>query len=639
MIRRILLHNVGVFEHATVPQDLKRFVLIYAKNAGGKTTLAEVLRSLETGDPSIIIKRHKFGARDAQYVAIDCYGYPSKVSFLNRRWEPVRPPVRVFDEVFVDDNVYSGLEVVSRHKRHLHDLTLGKRGVDLSRRRDELSKAINECNRDMRKARNGVPKDQRGHRTMDNFCDIPEMPDLGLQLRRAKTDLEAVQDSDAILKTSEFKKICLPTFDVAAINLILQRGLDNLDAEAAAHVFNHMVSLGEGGESWISWGMKYVSDNNSVCPFCGQDAVGASILEHYRAYFSEAYTRLKDDIKTMLDDVRRTHSVHAQTTFERAVGANRDAGHVWSKYGLQLPEIDTVSVTAAWISALNEIVGVLQAKLAAPLEHKSLDVDVVKSYQRYSGLVEDINRQIDVCNDRIRKKREMVESNTITSVRGRLEWFELVRERYYSAASAWCDLYIRARTEKNEATTEKIKVTRQLEKYRNEVFPMLENGVNRHLGDFGVRFALSGFRPMNTGSGSTCNYNVHVDSTPISTRKSKYYVGPSIGETLSTSDRSTLALAFFLSSLDASENLSKTTVVIDDPVSSFDDNRSLATVQALQKLSKRVKQMILLSHKTSFLNKMWRELDHEECLTLSIVRTGTGFDIRTWAIDQGPNVA
>lgn len=639
MIRRMLLHNVGVFKHATVSQDLKRFVLIYAENASGKTTLAEVLRSLETGDPSIIVKKRKFGARDGQYVTIDCYGHPSKVSFLNGGWEPVRPPVRVFDEVFVDDNVYSGLDVVSKHKRHLHDLALGKRGADLSRRRDELSEVINECNRDMRKARNAVSKNQRGNRTMDNFCDIPKMPDLGLQLERARTDLEAVQDSDTILKTSEFKKICLPAFDVEDVNLILQRGLENLDAEAAAHVSNHIVSLGEGGESWISWGMEYVSGNAGMCPFCGQDAVGASMLEHYRAYFSEAYARLKDDIEVMLDNVCHTHSTHAQTTFERAVGANRDAGHVWSKYHLQLPEIDTVSVTDAWISTLDEVVGALKAKLAAPLERKSLGVDVDESYRNYRGLVEKINCQIDVCNDKIRKKKEMVESSTITSIRGRLEWFEIVRERYYSAASAWCDLYLRARTKKNEATAERARVTQQLKKYRNEVFPLLENGVNRYLRDFGVRFTFSGFRPMNISYGSTCKYDVHVENTSISTSKPKYYVGPSIGEALSASDRSILALAFFLSSLDAGENLSNTTVVIDDPVSSFDDTRSFATVQALQKLSQKVKQMIILSHKTSFLNKMWCGLDPEECLTLSIVHTGTGFDIRTWTMDQESNAA
>ena len=93
--------------------------------------------------------------------------------------------------------------------------------------------------------------------------------------------------------------------------------------------------------------------------------------------------------------------------------------------------------------------------------------------------------------------KERVESTTITSVYDRLNRLELVEERYSSATAAWCDMYVRARTNKKEANAEKSEVTRQLEKYRREAFPALESGVNRYLGDFGVRFAMGNFRPTN----------------------------------------------------------------------------------------------------------------------------------------------
>ena len=130
---------------------------------------------------------------------------------------------------------------------------------------------------------------------------------------------------------------------------------------------------------------------------------------------------------------------------------------------------------------------------------------------------------------------------------------------------------------------------------------------------------------------------MRVDSASIGTSKPRSDDIPTIGVTLSTSDRNTLALAFFLSSLDADEDLPKTTVVIDDPVSSFDDNRSLSTVQALRKLFKRTGQLIILSHKASFLDKIWRRIDHEECLPLSIVHDGTGSNICDWVIGQESN--
>lgn len=637
MIRRIRLHNVGLFAKAKVPKEFKRLVLIYAENASGKTTFAEVLRSLETNEPSIIIKKRKFETENNQHVVIERDEDPSTIMFQNGRWEPVLPLVRVFDEVFIDDNVYSGLDVGPEHRQNLHDFALGKRGADLSRRRDELSRDIAQYNKDMREAAKPVTDEQRGELSMDQFCDIPEMPNIEAEIKKAKMEFKAFQDSDIIRDTLAFEKINLPAFDERAINLILQHSLENLDKTAAARVADHIESLGDGGESWLAIGMGYMPDGAKKCPFCGQDADNISIIGHYRAYFSEAYASLKSDIEAMLDDVHNTHSRNAQTEFERAVGANKGARHVWSEYGLHLPDIDTRAVMADWTSTLNKIVGVLEAKRAAPLERMSLDGEMIEAYERHRRLVDDINSKMGAHNNEIRKKKEMVESATVQSIHRKLARLETTMERYSDATAAWCDMYVQARANKNKANAEKTQVTKQLKEYRDKAFLPLQNGVNHYLGSFGVRFVMEGFAPKNIGSGSTCNYSVHVDNTSIGASKPKSEDTQTVGETLSTSDRNTLALALFLASLDADENLANTTVVIDDPVSSFDDNRSLATVQALRKLSGKAGQMIILSHKASFLDKIWHRIDHEECLPLSIVHQGTGSAICDWTIGLESN--
>jgi wobble nucleotide-excising tRNase len=48
-----LLRNVGQFHSVSAGGQLplKKLTLIYAGNGRGKTTLAEILRSLSTGDP------------------------------------------------------------------------------------------------------------------------------------------------------------------------------------------------------------------------------------------------------------------------------------------------------------------------------------------------------------------------------------------------------------------------------------------------------------------------------------------------------------------------------------------------------------------------------------------------------------
>ena len=137
MIRYIqLLRNIGTFDsdNAAASLHLKRLTLIYADNARGKTTFAAVLRSLSTGDPVPIAERHRLGSQHPPHIVLDCEGEPSNVMFQNGAWNRTIPALKIFDDVFVDDNVYSGLSVDAQHRQNLHELILGDEGVTLNRR-------------------------------------------------------------------------------------------------------------------------------------------------------------------------------------------------------------------------------------------------------------------------------------------------------------------------------------------------------------------------------------------------------------------------------------------------------------------------------------------------------------------------
>lgn len=71
-----------------------------------------------------------------------------------------------------------------------------------------------------------------------------------------------------------------------------------------------------------------------------------------------------------------------------------------------------------------------------------------------------------------------------------------------------------------------------------------------------------------------------------------------LDKVFSESDRRALGLSVFLSSLDAmsEEDLAKTVIVFDDPVTSFDDHRVTQTHKKMIELSSRCEQIILLSH-------------------------------------------
>ena len=78
---------------------------------------------------------------------------------------------------------------------------------------------------------------------------------------------------------------------------------------------------------------------------------------------------------------------------------------------------------------------------------------------------------------------------------------------------------------------------------------------------------------------------------------------------LSEGDKSAIALAFFFAKLAVDNtNLCKKIIVFDDPISSFDSNRKTETLQRLSELSKKCKQLFLLTHNINFAHQFYEKM-------------------------------
>ncbi len=124
-----LLRNIGQFDSVTACANipLERLTVVYAENGRGKTTLSAIFRSLATGDPLPIAERHRLTAANAPHVILDCT--EGQAMFQNNAWTRTLPELTVFDDAFIDANVYSGLVVGTAHRQNMHELILGAQGV------------------------------------------------------------------------------------------------------------------------------------------------------------------------------------------------------------------------------------------------------------------------------------------------------------------------------------------------------------------------------------------------------------------------------------------------------------------------------------------------------------------------------
>jgi hypothetical protein len=108
---------------------------------------------------------------------------------------------------------------------------------------------IEEHNRTLRSKSDAIPAAVRGSFSVDAFCALPERSNIDTAIQEAERNLAAARSADAVRQQAGFDSISLPAFGTDAISALLQSGLAELDASAAARVQAHLSSLGTEGEA------------------------------------------------------------------------------------------------------------------------------------------------------------------------------------------------------------------------------------------------------------------------------------------------------------------------------------------------------------------------------------------------------
>ncbi len=640
-----LLRNIGQFDSAGAPAiPLNRLTVAYAENGRGKTTLSAILRSLASGDPIPIVERHRLNAAHAPHVVLDCVGGPPSAIFENGAWNRTVPNLAVFDDVFVDANVYSGLVVESDHRQNLHELILGAQGVALNQSVLALATRIEEHNRDLRDKAAAIPEAQRGSFSPDQYCAVAVRPNVDDEILAAERKLAAAREQDPIRTASSFETLSLPAFDIEAVEAVLRQDLPSLDASAAARVQAHLAGAGKGAEAWIADGMQRVANAagaapSGPCPFCATDLSASPVIGHYRAYFGAAYRDLKRTIAEASAAVTRIHGGDVPASFERDVRVAGERRQFWARF-CELPEIaiDTAAIARDWRVVRDAVAAALTAKQAAPLERMSLPEQArlaAAAYAAHRESLSAISRQLQTANQTILLVKEQAAAGNASALATDIARLKIIKARHTPAMIAACAAYAQAKAEK--ALTEDLRkqAKEALDQYRTGAFPGFQTAINGYLQRFNAGFRLDQVAAANTRSGPSCTYNVLINNVAVPVAGGDAEPGrPSFKNTLSAGDRNTLALAFFFASLDADPNLAQKIVVVDDPVSSLDEHRCLTTVQEIRRLAQRAAQVIVLSHSKGFLCRTWEGTDRTLRAAIRVTREATGSAIASWDVEQ-----
>jgi len=604
----IAIQNVGVLKAGTpAAVELAKVSLVYADNARGKSTLSSILGASGAGDAKALAQRRTFGSTAAQRVALRFAGTPAgfNAEFDGVSWTAVRPVVAVFNQDFVERNVYASEGVKPEQREALLEFALGGAAVA---ERDAFEKHTAE-QRDKAAEVSSAERALQGYRasfTVDAFLALEPLPDVVAKIDALDKQLVEAKNVAVIKARPLYRTIPVPVFDLDELVEISGSSFESLNAEAELTVRRHFAAhAGDRTEKWVTEGLDQGIEPE--CPFCGQATEGLDLIEAYRRYFDVAYRAHVARVESFPQLVERLLPAELISDWDKALHFNSGSMTSWETT-LPSETIPVFNMVHAY-SSISRVHGLLRSlakeKLEKPLvrieptafeEVRVALAELVASAEQFNAEIEKLNGKIE----EYRAKLEQLDAEVLQQQRAKLV---AQRSRFDAEVVLLVAGLQKARAEQKAAEAARSAAKARLDAEMEKTLGRFKTDINAWLAKFGAPFSVSEMNQTYKGGGVRSEYVLNVRGALVK-------VGPSAdGDlsfrvALSEGDKRTLAFAFFLAQLLAAPQRANTTVVLDDVFTSLDRHRRHQTAEAVVRVASECAQVIALGHDAHFLKEV-----------------------------------
>lgn len=241
------------------------------------------------------------------------------------------------------------------------------------------------------------------------------------------------------------------------------------------------------------------------------------------------------------------------------------------------------------------------------------------------------NVEAERINALIEKKKEDVQFQSFDEAQQRLIFFQNAKVRYEPFMRELCGNYIDLATRKDILTQEKAETREQLDAETEVIMEKYQESLNKLLENFGTDFRIHKTQTSLQGGKPSVSYSLLINGENIPLGSDDTLDKPSFKTTLSDGEKNSLAFAFFLAQVYQNLDLANKIIVIDDPITSLDEQRRQCTKHEILKVANTAKQVIVLSHDPMFLKSI--NDDFQSSKSLIIKRAQNGSIIEEWDIE------
>lgn len=636
------LTSIGKFRsYRAVGQiNFKKLNLIYGDNGGGKTTLTSIFRSLSSNNPAIIRSRISTNNTAPQAAQITQVGNPLIFhTFGTNGWTSTMPDIEIFDIHFVTDNIYSGFDFNDEHKKQLHQFVIGAQGVAIQNQ-IEQNKLAKTLSRQNQSAIELQLIEQVGNnltaQLISSFLTLPQSQLTNIDERIAAAEAAlASANANSVIQTLQLlsnsskvdANINFTTIisDLHATSQSIQN--DTLEELFSTHCQDLTTHSLDAPENWLQKGFKFIESKQIAtqqltCPFCKQsiDNNNEALLA-YTSKFNTAFNSLVERLQNHLASIESFNIELVIQAIENTNSNNTNKYESWATYlpDITQPTFNIFEDASSFRTQFQNLKNTLQKKIQNPTQ--SIDASTATLFQ---GSIENINGRIDTYNQSIATYNTAITSfrasiQSAANAQIELDRLNRLKKRFENTIVSLCnDLSIERQNLKNLETAYTA-LSQQQQAAATTFFNAYQTRINHYLTNvFRTRFRIENVThvaPQGRGTQSKIAYKLTLDGHDISFIQDQPF---HVKQCLSEGDKSTIALAFFLSKLDIDPNQHNKILIFDDPLSSLDTNRRAYTIGIIRSLFQVLKQVVVLSHNEYFLNEIGKDIGVAQKSTLRI---------------------
>lgn len=656
MLKRILtLRNIGRFKNCKSGSlEFGRLTILYGRNTYGKSTLGDVFASIQKNDGGLVTGRMTI-PHDGHPQHISLSLLPSNgikeipITFDNGAWTgglPAGLGIRTFDDGFIHRNVFVARQFNRDTKENFSAFVLGEQGVQQAKAVADKKQARQKASRDRNQLKKVAFKDAGDLQSFLKLSPTGTLEESDTKLhsllndhaavRKQQEQIQAIQARDegtALTWSTDFSD------GLKALNQTLGLGLEGSHKEAKAKVAQHINSAfqqAQGAEQWIRQGVR--QNKGELCQFCGQELTenAHKLLDLYRQAFDDAFDKhdaaVKQQLATALAQAARLPVNDVRVALAKNTAAlagyqelqsNQTYTSAVSKVAEFAETIETILVAIAneLPGALNRLREVSTKKQGAPHAYlEPVDEASVSSLEsQVQQNVSDYNTWIGICNTEIAAFKKGSNAATLKQRLEKIEGDGKAERRNNNRIklSSQCNDYAALNAQIDTLDKDIVALEKKLQTDQSDYLKTFFESLN----DWFKRFGSHDFALVRGE-----NKQGH---TPIYYLKVKYK-GQAIDEAalsqvFSESDRRALALAVFWTQLQSlpKPSLAEQIVVLDDPLTSFDDHRITAVHRELAATVEKVRQIVVLSHYRHDIEMFFETFrDHPDVRLLVLVAGG-----------------